>query len=329
MASCAGSDADDDGTTVEGGDVRRIDFGTPPTDGYIPPDQDPGGRVDAARQPDGSVDPDAGPDSDGARRDAAEPVDLGPLPDLGPVDPDDRPDRLVAGVVLTRQPQGESGTATAAITEPVEVPAVEGCTVLEVDPNAPAPPIRGYHGGRLTVEGTGGGPLTFAPAGNVESGFDYVPDRGVDDGVFAPGAELTLTGEGGPHFEAFVMMIQAPDDVDMSRPSAFGDDQDVGEPLQVRWRPAESDTMLLTVFPVAPFSTDPEAGNWIFCAVAETGAFDVPPEFLGQIGGGGIAGRPVIVALTRTVVHAVPVGDGDQAVLSALVMQGGVVTLTR
>jgi hypothetical protein len=323
-AGCASSDGgggDDDASGHQGKHDARVGGG----DDAEAPVGDAGPdlgiqREDAAADgavtppPDGDVPP--GPD-----------MAIGPAPDGGP-DHGPRPARLRATVVLTRTPQADTGTASAAITEPIEIAAEPGCRVADVDPNAPPPAApRGYDGGELTVSGVNGGDLRFRLSGDAAAGFTYAADRNVDDNLFGDGAMLRVTGAGGAHLGPFAVALPAPAAMRISEPREFGVSHDKDDPLPVRWAPAESESLLLLMIPTRPLSTEPERGNWAYCSIPDNGQFDVPPDVLNAVARGGTPlGRGVLLVLTRTRVAQAALG-ADDVVFTASASHGAAITL--
>ncbi len=323
-AGCASSDGgagDDDSSAQQGTQDARVGSGddaeAPASDGG--PDSGVH-REDAATDgavtppPDGQVPPD--PD-----------MAVGPTPDGGP-DHGPRPVRLRASIVLTRTPQADTGTASAAITEPIAIEAPPGCRVADVDPNAapPAPP-RGYDGGELTVSGVNGGDLRFRLSGDAAAGFTYAPDRNVGENLFGDGATLRVTGAGGAHFGPFELSLPAPASMQLQSPREFGETHDKEDPLSVRWVPGQSESLLLLMIPTEPLSTEPARGNWGYCVIPDSGQFDVPPDVLSSVArGGGPFGRSVLLVLTRTRVAQTSVG-ADDVVFTASASHGASITL--
>ncbi len=251
---------------------------------------------------DGVVDPDAAP----------------PEPDAGP-----RPERLVASVLLTEIPQGESATAAVAVGAPVELNDEPGCVVVDVDPNA-APPARerDFDVGDVTVTGASGGDLVFARDGARL----YVANRGVGDNVFDDGATLTASAPGGLHVDAFTLELAAPAQVRLGDPG-FLEEHDRDDDLPVRWNAAGGTTVVVTVFPSGGDGS-PERGNWVFCGAPDTGSFTVPAQQLSQVTPGAPFGVTAVVAVARTNVVTVDVG-ADLAVFAMSTTGGQAISLSR
>jgi hypothetical protein len=240
----------------------------------------------------------------------------------------ERPAALVAAIVLTETPQVPQSGLSVSVTEPVALPNSPGCSVVQVNPNAPAPaPAMGYDAGTITVGGVSGGPLTFNPqAGGA--GITYA-GPGVGDDLFSDGAMITAQAAGGPHMGAFSVQVQAPQSLNITQPrQQFGQTLDAGDALSVRWNAGGAESLLITVLPTDGLEFTPRAGSWVFCGVPDTGSFDIPAGTLNPVAdGAGILGQGALVTLTRTRVATTQVGT-DQAVVTASTTQAVPVTFS-
>jgi hypothetical protein len=240
----------------------------------------------------------------------------------------ERPATLVAAIVLSETPQVPQAGLSVTVTEPVELPNAPGCSVVQVNPNAPAPaPATGYDAGTITVGGVAGAPLTFSPqAGGA--GTTYT-GPGIGSDVFSDGAMITAQAAGGPHMGAFSLQVQAPQSLNITEPrQQFGQTLDAGDALSVRWNAGGAESLLITVLPADGLEFTPSAGSWVFCGVPDTGSFDIPAGTLNRIAdGAGPFGQGALVTLTRTRVATTQVGT-DQAVLTASTTQAVPVTFS-
>jgi hypothetical protein len=230
----------------------------------------------------------------------AEPVDMAEVEDDAavPMDP------VVLSVVLTEQPQAETASADVSVVAPSEIPNMPGCVVEFVDPDQAAPPPpASYDGGTVTVSGLVDGQLAFDL-----QGARYQPSAGIGDDLFRDGAAIHVSGAGGPAIGAFELDVTAPNEVDIRSPNNL-ETKRRADGLSVQWRAEGAQSILLTLFPVAPFSVDAVAGNWVFCGADDAGQFDVPAEVMQQLPAGG-----ALVAVTRFAVQTAPVGESTAAV---------------
>jgi hypothetical protein len=238
----------------------------------------------------------------------------------------ERPATLVAAIVLTETPQVPQAGLSVSVNEPVALPNAPGCSVVQVNPNAPAPaPAMGYDAGTITVGGVAGAPLTFSPQASG-AGTTYA-GPGIGSDIFSEGAMITAQAAGGPHMGAFSLSVQAPQGLNITEPrQQFGQTLDAGDALSVRWNAGGAESLLITVLPADGLEFTPSAGSWVFCGVPDTGSFDIPAGTLNQIANGaGPFGQGALVTLTRTRVATTQVGT-DQAVLTASTTQAVPVT---
>lgn len=251
-------------------------------------------------------------------------------PDMDTVDPGPRPETtLVASVVLTQTP-GEGATIDVAVTEPVDLGNAPGCVVVFVDPEAESTP-RGFDGGDIVITGPNGGPYTFTASSDPSGIYRYAADRDVPDNLFIEGTVVDVEGMGGPHLDPFTAQITAPGPVQIQAPPAIGYSQGNDEALPVRWTAGSGDTLLITLIPMGgdPFSPEPVAGDWGFCAVEDNGNFTVGAEVVGQVIPNPAAplGSTMLVGLSRTKVVTGEIGAVDQSALSAITNGGALVTV--
>lgn len=253
---------------------------------------------------------------------------IGPVGGEGGGGSVERPASLLAAIVLSETPQVPQAALGVAVTEPIELPNVPGCSVVQVNPNAPAPaPATGYDAGAITVDGVAGAPLTFSPQASG-AGTTYTgPAVGSD--VFSDGAVITAQAAGGPHMGAFSLQVEAPQSLNITEPrQQFGQTLDAGDALSVRWNAGGAESLLITVLPTDGLEFTPSAGSWVFCGVPDTGSFEIPARTLNPVAeGAGPFGQGALVTLTRTRVATTQIGS-DQAVLSASTTQAVPVTFS-
>ena len=233
-----------------------------------------------------------------------------------------RPAQLVAAIVLTETPQVPTSSAQVAVTEPGTLPNQPGCSVVHVDPNGAQPTAVSYDAGPIVVSGVQGAPLTFQPSPSG-GGYTYQLNGGVPEDLFCDGATLSAHGSGGSQFGAFDVQVVAPQGLSISAPNqGFGEQAPAGDPLDIRWNAGQSESLLITIAPAEGLDFTPQAGNWVFCGVPDTGSFTVPAGTLVPLAqDAGILGQQALVILTRTRVSLGQAG-ADQVFITASTTQG-------
>jgi hypothetical protein len=250
--------------------------------------------------------------------------------DPGPVGGSaERPPALVAAIVLTQTPQVPQASASASITEPGQLPNNPGCTAVRVDPNAPAGAApRGYDAGAITVSGVNNGNLVFQPSPGA-NGTVYSLPGAVPTALFNDGANLTAQAAGGPHMGSFSVSVAAPQAVNITAPQQqFGETQNAGDALSVRWNGSGAESLLITVLPADFPDFNPKSGTWVFCGVPDNGSFEIPAGTLAGVAeGADFLGQPALVTITRTKVGLTTVG-ADQVAITASTTAAVPITLT-
>lgn len=227
-------------------------------------------------------------------------------------------DPLAATVVITEQPQADSSSINALVTRVQEIADAPGCQVVNVDPNAMPPAEPSFDAGNITVNGPNGGPytLTHTPGGQYSA-----PNTPSD--LFNDGTMFSVSAAGGANVGAFQVSLAAPAQVRLSQPPEFSfEPHPSNRDLPIVWTGGQSEVFVITVFPVnSQFDLTPRAGNWVICAVPDSGNTTVPGAQLSQIGGG-----QVLVTVTRTRISSTSVAQ-HEAFLTASTTTGALVSL--
>jgi hypothetical protein len=261
-------------------------------------------------------------DADPPLEDAAFEPETGPIEDMN-IDPP-LPPRLVAAVVLSETPQADLSAAAVSVSEPIEIGGAPGCVVQNVNPDASEPASPSFDAGDITVTGLADGqPMVFAFGGDA-----YQAGRAAPTNLFGDNAMLVAEGAGGPALGGFRIEFPAPTSVSLQSPSNLAQASRNND-LSVRWNAGNGDTVLVTVVPTeSGFSSDPIAGNWIFCGTDDTGTLTVPSASMRQLPDGGFLGQGALVVVTRFTVRTQTVGGPDrEAVGTASTSTGALITV--
>lgn len=288
-----------DGTCVdvEDGDTGRDagDAGDD-TDGRDAVDTDPGnnGADDAGDMGGNNGSPDGGDTAD-----TPDTADVADVPDVEEDVPEDvplepRPEVLEGGISVYEAGIHQirnfivfrRGNAGAVFAEPTDPPppirVVEGCDVVAVGGEDPAPPF-GYDAGLIRIT-TDSEEFTLTPT--VGDGGDVQYRSSLDasfDDVYPSSGMIEVRSTGGRHIRGFEAMITAPRDHLMDDP--LPDDRVArGVALPVEWSPSGTD--LGVVVTVAPLSDTyaPIVGQGISCAVpSDGGSFSIPAAAMAEI----------------------------------------------
>lgn len=274
----------------------------------------PEGPQDAALRFDARPDPDLGPPQD-AQWPPDPPLDQGPEVSVeGP---------LTAAVVISESAQADLAEITVSVAEPLLFGGEPGCQVQRVNPALTEPALPSVDAGEISVHGLAGGQSHRFRwrAGHYESA------QTITTPLLPSGGVVQVSGAGSVNFPAYEQSLAVPSSVQLSQPSNL-DSQSRQQALDIQWAPAGGDLMLTTLIPTdGRFSTDPVAGNWIFCTTDDTGQLTVPGTLMGQLPSGGLLGQGLLVAVTRLAIASQSLGAERESVLAISTSAGALISL--